>query len=69
MRPLLYFLLIPTIVLVLIYYIFGPMVFSVVITTILTMLTVGGIVLYIIIKRFIKPFKEKIGVFKNIMKK
>lgn len=69
MRPLLYFLLIPTIVLVLIYYIFGPMVFSVVITTILTMFTVGGIVLFIIIKRFIKPFKEKLGVFKNLNKK
>jgi hypothetical protein len=61
----LFFILIPTVVLTLIYYIFGSTVFQVVLTTLITMIIGGGIGLYFIIKKFIKPFGEKMGVFKK----
>jgi hypothetical protein len=61
----LFFILIPTVVLTLIYYIFGSTVFQVVLTTLITMIIGGGIGLYFIIKKFIKPFGDKMGVFKK----
>ena len=61
----LFFILIPAVVLTLIYYIFGSTVFQVVLTTLMTMIIGGGIGLYFIIKKFIKPFGEKMGAFKK----
>ena len=61
----LYFILIPTAILTLVYFIFGSSVFQVVLTTLITMIIFGGIGLYYIIKKFIKPFGEKMGMFKK----
>ncbi len=67
MRMLLYFI-IPILFLVGMYYLFGGTVFTAFLTTILTLLIIGGIGLVVIFKKFIKPLNEKGSIIKTINK-
>jgi uncharacterized membrane protein YqiK len=50
------------------YYLFGGTVFTAFLTTILTLLIIGGIGIIVIFKKFIKPLNEKGSIIKTINK-
>jgi hypothetical protein len=66
MRMLLYFI-IPILFMTLVYYVFGSTVFTALLTTLITLLIIGGIGVIIIFKKIIKPMNDS-GISKVMSK-
>jgi len=66
MRMLLYFI-VPILFLTLVYYVFGSTVFTALLTTLITLLIIGGIGIVVVFNKFIKPLNDS-GISKVMSK-
>ena len=68
MRMSLYFI-IPILFLTLVYYVFGSTVFTALLTTLITFLSIGVILIVYIFRRFIKPMNDSGKNIGDVLKK